>query len=256
MHAKWVIILVLGLFSALILYFVYKMYQHPKGNFINRESLPRKIVFFGDSHVHGRIGVDFVAALQNDVSNFEMINLGHNGDTAADLLERLDEVTKVAPEQIYLLVGSNDVLDCPDCQSPPPEFQESYKRMVETLSAVGQVFVISIPMMGDDENDLINTRIKAYNRAIAEISAVHAVKYLPFFEKMAATINALKTSKRPYDNPYLSRGTMVGVRRYLLGQELSSIASDYGFALTVDGLHFNQEGSQILMSLIIPELPL
>lgn len=261
MHVNWrygltlLVIILASCFLAVLLFFIYKMYQHPQVNFANPEFTPKKIVFLGDSHVHGRIGNDFVTALQTEVPYFEMINLGQNGDTVDDLLQRIDRAKEVLPQQIYILIGSNDVLECDTCSTPPPDFHEQYKQLVESLTAIAKVYLISIPMMGDKENDVINTKIKAYNDVIANISALSGAKYLPLHEKMAATINALKPNKRPYDHPYFSRGLIVGMRRYLLGHELSSIAVDYGFALTVDGLHLNEEGSQILMSLILPELP-
>ena len=239
-----------------MLYVVYKVYQHPKAPLTGQESIRKKIVFFGDSHIHGRIGDDVVMALQIEMPHLEMVNLGNNGDVAADLLGRIDGPKKLSPEQIYILVGSNDVFECQTCQSPPSEFQDQYKKLVESLAPNTKLFVISIPMIGDDENDFINTKIRQHNRVIANISAIYGVKYLPLYEKMAATIKALKVNKKQYDHPSFSRAAIVGIRRYLLGQELSSIAAAYGFALTVDGLHFNREGSQILMSLIIPELPL
>lgn len=45
-----------------------------------------------------------------DLSKWRVINAGVNGDTSADVLARVDEITKQNPDLVLLGVGGNDVL--------------------------------------------------------------------------------------------------------------------------------------------------
>lgn len=45
-----------------------------------------------------------------DLSKWRVINAGVNGDTSADVLARVDEITKQTPDLVLLGVGGNDVL--------------------------------------------------------------------------------------------------------------------------------------------------
>lgn len=66
-------------------------------------------VFFGDSLTradyleHGF--VDILAERWRDV---HVLNYGVNGDTAGDLLDRVDEVVAERPDWVWLMIGTND----------------------------------------------------------------------------------------------------------------------------------------------------
>lgn len=63
---------------------------------------PRTIAFVGDSLVREGSWAEWLSG--HNVHNF-----GVNGDTTDDLLARLDEVVEAHPDEIMLLIGTNDL---------------------------------------------------------------------------------------------------------------------------------------------------
>lgn len=71
-----------------------------------------KVVALGDSLTYG-YGVDPDAAypaVLAELTGWQVINAGVNGDTSADVLHRLDEAIAKTPKLVLLGVGGNDVL--------------------------------------------------------------------------------------------------------------------------------------------------
>ncbi|WP_413190589.1 GDSL-type esterase/lipase family protein [Psychrobacter sp. AT9] len=70
------------------------------------------VIALGDSLTYG-YGVSPETAYPKvlaDLSKWRVINAGVNGDTSADVLARVDEITKQNPDLVLLGVGGNDVL--------------------------------------------------------------------------------------------------------------------------------------------------
>ena len=73
----------------------------------NRKSV---VVFMGDSITHGRIGVNYVDMIkeQLDDQQSEFINAGINSELAWNNLQRVDEVIQCNPDIVKVLIGTND----------------------------------------------------------------------------------------------------------------------------------------------------
>lgn len=56
------------------------------------------------------LGDSFYPTVLADLSKWRVINAGVNGDTSADVLARVDKITKQNPDLVLLGVGGNDVL--------------------------------------------------------------------------------------------------------------------------------------------------
>ncbi|QOD11642.1 arylesterase [Psychrobacter sp. 28M-43] len=72
------------------------------------------VVALGDSLTYGyganpKTAYPMVLA---ELSKWNVVNAGVNGDTSADVLTRVNEVTEQNPDLVLLGVGGNDVLQC------------------------------------------------------------------------------------------------------------------------------------------------
>jgi acyl-CoA thioesterase I len=106
MKRNLAIILLLAVFLV-----IYLSFTHTR-NITNFPSVNSGIVAFGDSLVEGigsSKGGGFVKMLSADL-NLPIRNLGKSGDTTADALERVSEVTNLKPALVILLFGGNDFL--------------------------------------------------------------------------------------------------------------------------------------------------
>lgn len=70
------------------------------------------VIALGDSLTYGYGASPETAypKILADLSKWRVINAGVNGDTSADVLDRVDEITKQNPDLVLLGVGGNDVL--------------------------------------------------------------------------------------------------------------------------------------------------
>ena len=70
------------------------------------------VVALGDSltYGYGANAETAYPAVLADLSRWTVVNAGINGDTSADVLARVDDIIKQAPDLVLLGIGGNDVL--------------------------------------------------------------------------------------------------------------------------------------------------
>ncbi len=97
-------------FSFLLYIFLIKYYRHFSANRVNDFLLMdqvkenKKIVFLGDSLT------DFYNIPEFLDGDYGIVNRGVAGDTTFDVLKRIDEVTSLKPEKLFLQIGINDLI--------------------------------------------------------------------------------------------------------------------------------------------------
>lgn len=98
------------------------------------------VVAFGDSLVEGvgsSGGGGFVKMISLDL-NLEIANLGVSGNTTADALRRIQEVTERKPSVTILLIGANDFLR----KVPKEETVKNLQEIITRLHESGSVVVL------------------------------------------------------------------------------------------------------------------
>lgn len=77
-----------------------------------------------------------------ELSKWRVINAGVNGDTSADVLARVNEIVKQAPDLVLLGVGGNDVLQ----RIPPDTTRANITATIDTLKSANiNVVLIAEP---------------------------------------------------------------------------------------------------------------
>ena len=114
------------------------------------------IVLFGDSHFEY-----FEAA---EMFNDRRIrNRGIGGETAADMLERVDDVTRGQPLKVLLLAGANDAFQ----GRTLAEYLADMRALIEQIRMRSRsLIVLSIPPCRDQD---IQSRIDGFNKALREL---------------------------------------------------------------------------------------
>ncbi len=104
------------------------------------------VIALGDSLTYG-YGASTETAYPSvlaDLSQWEVVNAGVNGDTSADVLARVEDITKQSPDLVLLGVGGNDVLQ----RIKPDTTRANIERTVDTLhSANIDVVLIAEPYL-------------------------------------------------------------------------------------------------------------
>lgn len=102
------------------------------------------VVALGDSLTYG-YGTSLETAypmVLAELSKWRVINAGVNGDTSADVLARVNEIVKQAPDLVLLGVGGNDVLQ----RIPPDTTRANINATIDTLKSANiDVVLIAEP---------------------------------------------------------------------------------------------------------------
>ncbi len=221
------------------------------------------VVFLGDSITHGKIGANYVDILQEEFQQYSMVNGGINSQLAYNALQRVDEVLRCSPSKVFVLIGTNDAnASLPENarmytvtqrlpQTPSRSwYRQNLRSIVKSLQDHTDVYLISIPTIGENPRSLEFRRSTEYAGVIREVSEEFDCGYVPFHEKM---IKELGDGSSPYPfekwNSMMVRGI---VYRYLLGYSWDKVGR--GFRFHADYLHLNTEGARMLAELIGDEL--
>ena len=227
------------------------------------------IVCVGDSITHGRVSADYVALLREKfrAKGYRFVNAGLNGDMAYNVLARLDDIIRCRPALVTVLVGSNDAWAAltpsnadEACQMnglPELPSADTFRRDLSALclklreAAAVPLALLSLPPLGEDPAHEAYDQARAYSRIIKEVARQSGIAYLPVGERMDELLKPFeRTRKLPFDHVTTARRLSIKIRRFVLGQSLTSISRRHGYRLLTDGIHLNPAGAAIIAEAI------
>lgn len=226
------------------------------------------VVFMGDSITHGRIGVNYVEMIEDQLKgkDIEFINAGINSELVWNILQRVDEVIQCEPNIVTVLIGSNDAnasmaesnkksyvrrMKLP--RDPDIDwYKESLVSLVKKLQkrTSAKIALLSIPTIGEDPNNPAFIRSSEYSKIVQDVAKEMDVAYLPLHENMVEFLQDTSTNASyPYEKYF--GGIIKGIiNHYLLRRSWDRIGRSSGFLLHVDYLHLNTEGARMIANLI------
>lgn len=201
----------------------------PKNNIsqaLSEQSNSDYLVCLGDSLTHATVSANYIPLLENFLSSdkhhahLKIINGGINSQLVYNLRQRIDDVLKLKPKVVTLMIGINDIkglavpkfgvdskrrMNLP--QIPTLEFfEENMKDVLQLLynglPSNSEIYVCSIPPLGEDVDssynavhvtqanellrEMIETVINQKNNSVnneesAELSP--SIRYVPVFEE-------------------------------------------------------------------------
>ncbi|MCH8524561.1 MAG: SGNH/GDSL hydrolase family protein [Balneolales bacterium] len=190
------------------------------------EDYPAKVlVCLGDSITHGRCSDDYVQRVRDEIreSGWEVVNAGINGDTAWNMLQRLQDVIACKPDAVTILAGTNDVN-----AAQSTNMEASYRRskhipvsvnlsldgfihtmreIILSLRSAGikHIAVYTIPMIGETDTDAINQTVEAYNLALLTLCTELGVTVLELHEAQRRIIRGIHYGELPSDEHQLAQ---------------------------------------------------
>jgi lysophospholipase L1-like esterase len=167
------------------------------------------IVFFGDSLTYYG---DFASGFPNKV----VCNLGLRGDTIQGMIDRVEQVRVLQPQQVFLMAGINDV-----AHILSDEFERLYGRLLDAISQALPEATIIVQTMLPVNNQYFH--ISCNNNQICECNSM-IIKIAEERKLMFIDVHAL----------YVENGQL-------------------SFNETKDGLHIIQESYSKWMNLLRSE---
>ena len=153
----------LGMISAGVWFF------WPDQAITNYPSSGTDIIAFGDSLIVGAGASrdnDFVSLLSEQLGE-PIVNLGVNGDTTADGVARLSEITNHDPKVVLVLFGGNDYLR----KVPVAETFSNLDTIITTIHDTGAIIVV-LGVRGGILTD-------EYQSEFAKLAKKHNTVYIP-----------------------------------------------------------------------------
>lgn len=269
--------LLLAISSLLFSCAIYQAKKIPENNIqrsleSNLEKTKKTVLFLGDSLTHGRVSYDYVSQIKKNprFKDFNIINEGINSRLTNQILELLDDVEKIDPDLIFILIGTNDLkaslneteykryqslwsLSDPINQT---SFINNLSNIVEKLKTKtkGKIVLISIPMLGENSKSNPYIQSKIFANSIKQISFDRKANYLPLFESLESElIRSENTKTIEYSqNQWNMYWTIL--KYYSTTKTWNDLSEDNGFYLLTDGIHLNERSGKILENLVLKEI--
>ena len=191
------------------------------------------------------------------------------GDTAYNLLNRLEPIVESQPDDIVILVGTNDLQAYLRGGYLPAIMQSleklpqavtlewyirTVRQIVQTLQKEtrARIALCSIPPLGENLDALPKKRVHLFNAAIKTLSDEFDVAYLPVYEAMEQFLRTHQHQPGLAFEEAKAIGRIVKVSwaRYIRGRSWEDISARNGLALQTDTIHFNRRGAEIIADLI------
>jgi acyl-CoA thioesterase-1 len=207
------------------------------------------VVAAGSSSTQGTLGADWVGALRErpEHRHYEFVNAGINGNTSADLRQRVDtDIVACHPTAVTILIGGNDALN----DVPLDQYRDNLSAIVDPVkSGTGaRIALMSLVPIGEDLGGELNQKLGAYNTAIKETATRAGVDYLPVHERLADLLRQRDREPAPYDFGFLL-AFGAAAQHYLFGQSWDEVARNGGRELHVDHIHLNDRGGAVITEL-------
>ena len=182
----------------------------------SQDSTNKKIIAcIGDSLTHGNIGQSWVDYLREEFPNDIFLNEGINGNTAWQVIQRLDPILQCQPDLIILLIGTNDALGSFDINSglrykknnelPEVPTLEKYKEhlneLIEKIGIQSKIAICTLPPIGENVNSEVNKHVNLFNDYIKLIANQKKLSLLPVSDALWSDIQSRTYPSKLEYNP-------------------------------------------------------
>jgi lysophospholipase L1-like esterase len=222
----------------------------------------------GDSITHATVSVSYVDILRDSLAerNISVVNAGINGETAWNVVRRVDGIVACNPDYITILIGTNDangafsevvykrqIKDHGLPQRPDAQwFRMNLESLCKTLKSrtKAKIALLSIPIIGEDPDHPVFKKAAEFSGIIKETAEKEGLTYLPLNEVMTELL--MKSGHKPKlsysPDDYIMYKAIA--RNYFLGQSFDKVSEINGYYFLTDNLHLNGRAARVVALLI------
>lgn len=240
----------------------------------------KNIMFLGDSLTAGNIGASYLEVLkaEENLAMCNLINAGENGFTMAGLQLKLESYLKEnnTPEALVLEAGANDLL-LPHMQksgsawdpfirklkrhgSTPASSARDFRRVCSAVlstaldGGITQVYVCTIPCLGEDLNTELNKQREEYNGILRDLCLEYSNDLFNCICLDAALeVETILAGSRS-DWLFSSPEELHHDAQFIIENGEDILCQERKLLLTIDGAHLNKRGARVFSSLIMKYL--
>ncbi|MFD2444943.1 SGNH/GDSL hydrolase family protein [Bacillus sp. CGMCC 1.16607] len=214
-----------------------------------------KIALWGDSLTEGRPGVSFSSLLEQRMPENSFTNYGKPGDTLISMYKRMEkEKIDFEYDITFIWIGVNDlysnvlgVKQHPVVRSHT-EFRHFYEKVIETaLTWSKKVITVSPALIGERVGNQWNRELKELSNLIKDISSKYTeVTFLDLHQTFANEVRNKNCSDYISIKPMKVLIDVLFMRKRF---QVDKAAQKRGLHLTLDGVHLNSKGADIVANL-------
>lgn len=226
-----------------------------------------KIAFVGDSLTEGIPGTGYFDVLKQKLKGYELINYGKGGDSVVSLLKRIKGIRFAGDIDIIVLeVGVNDILVNVSKSYPlirtllrqpwsgdKREFANCYREILSYLSGKARSLIAIPPLFsGEDLENIWNKELFILSDIIERI--VLEYNGVTFLDVRKIFIERLRNISAP---GYIAKSAFAVISDALFLRSPESVdkkSAKRGLHYTLDGVHLNGVGAEILADALIKEI--
>jgi lysophospholipase L1-like esterase len=218
-----------------------------------------RIAFFGDSLTSGVPGSSYFAILEDKLPDHTLFNFGKGNDTVVSLHRRIAKLQFDEPFDLaFLWIGVNDVTRQASWLSQSfntllgqrgaadlDEFRQIYQSTLDFLDDHAQrIIAVSPSIKGEDLHNRWNHHLSILSSAIADMAdELEQVQFLDLGPTFAQELVDRPISDYVPRNP--GRVILDGLLLWS-DEQIDQRATARGLHLTLDGLHLNSVGAQLV----------
>jgi lysophospholipase L1-like esterase len=218
-----------------------------------------RIAFVGDSLTEGIPGSSYLAILREQLPGHTLVNLGRGNDTVVSLYRRLVRLRLGEPFDIaFLWIGVNDVARGSPwtfqavsllTRKPPAknlgEFRVYYQATLDLLRRdAHRVVAVSTALKGEDVTSPCNCELETLSKVIQELaSRGERTEYL---DVRAVLIERLAGKRISNYLPSSVIRVALDALTLRSDEQIDRRAAERGLHLTLDGIHLNSAGAQLV----------
>ncbi|QQZ07640.1 GDSL-type esterase/lipase family protein [Heyndrickxia vini] len=219
-----------------------------------------KIALIGDSLTEGRPGVSFFNILKKKFPDITFVNLGKPGESVKSLYTRLIKTKlDIDYDLSFLWIGVNDVYSkLLSVQAQPvakdhDEFKDCYEKVLGlVLGSSKKVVAVTPALVGENTDNAPNNEITELNDLIQSI--ISKQTNVSFLDIQSVFLSHLsKVSSSDYISTKVMR-VMMDVLFYRKPSRIDRLSKERGLHLTLDGIHLNSAGAQIVAETYASEI--
>ncbi len=226
-----------------------------------------KIAFLGDSITEAVPGVSYVDMLKDKLKDHILDNYGKGGDTVSSLKKRIKKIHDLHSYNVIILfIGVNDVfgkltpmykliktLMRQRWTKNTQTFEYDYREILKYIQINNSRIIVIPPLLiGEDINNKWNTELKHYVLTIEKlIKDYPQVEYLDIRRDF---INHLSEKEISEYVPNSLMELLNDVKDIHSNQGVDDRSESRGLYLTLDGVHINSQGAQIIADRIYNSL--
>jgi hypothetical protein len=215
-------------------------------------SARESVVVLGDGVARGAVGADWITSFNDAQSRVVLLNHGRSFAECAALVEFLQERLEHPPKRLIIVAGSREVL------AMAAGDLQARKRLDQgcaaLCSALGrskiQAAWMTPPLMGERATGPLYDALLSAAEVIESHASAHGMTVIPLHVRMLDHLGPAVVGSETQVDPGRVAALRLALAQTLLGRSPDELSIDRGWRLTVDGIHLNTRGADLLQEMV------